>query len=352
MIVLDYLENLLTENLGDPLKSEDELRYNCPFCDDGRNKHKLYVSTDKRVWNCFNCGRSGYITSLIANIYDVDYKEANNIANSLGISTLSISPESEISDEEKLLVYVKNTTTNEDVAINEYKELKPAPFITGYKSLKDNYMLPEAKPFLKYINKRGFNSNDIVKHGIGYVTEGYFRKPNSDIVTVNNSLVFLTYGLDGNYIYWNTRSIEPNPYVKSINAPIYDGCYSKKTAIFNFNSAIKEKNIVITEGVPDAITLGNSGVGTFGKQVTSEQIKLIIDNVSKDQNIYVMLDMDAKPYIERLGRKLSNYHKNTYMVINPTGKDANSLGRDKAWEIINANSVKVDDYGIIKLKLS
>jgi len=349
---MDYLENALTDNLGDPLRIEDELRYNCPFCDDGRNRHKLYVSTDKRVWNCFNCGRHGYITSLLAKIYDVDYKEANDIASSLGISALTISPNSEISDEEKLLVYVKNTTVNENKKDDDNLELKPAPFIHGYKSLKDNYMLPEAKPFLKYINKRGFTSEDIVKHGIGYVTDGYFRKPDSDIISVNNSLVFLTYGLDGKYIYWNTRSIEPNPYVKSINAPIYDGCYSKKTAIFNFNSAIKEKNIVITEGVPDAITLGNSGVGTFGKQVTSEQIKLILDNISKDQNIYVMLDMDAKPYIERLGRKLSNYHKNTYMVINPTGKDANSLGRDKAWEIINANSVKVDDYGIIKLKLS
>lgn len=349
---MDYLENALTDNLGDPLRIEDELRYNCPFCDDGRNRHKLYVSTDKRVWNCFNCGRHGYITSLLAKIYDVDYKEANDIASSLGISALTISPNSEISDEEKLLVYVKNTTVNENKKDDDNLELKPAPFIHGYKSLKDNYMLPEAKPFLKYINKRGFTSDDIVKHGIGYVTDGYFRKPDSDIISVNNSLVFLTYGLDGKYIYWNTRSIEPNPYVKSINAPIYDGCYSKKTAIFNFNSAVKEKNIVITEGVPDAITLGKSGVGTFGKQVTSEQIKLILDNISKDQNIYVMLDMDAKPYIERLGRKLSNYHKNTYMVINPTGKDANSLGRDKAWEIINTNSVKVDDYGIIKLKLS
>lgn len=349
---MDYLENALTDNLGDPLRIEDELRYNCPFCDDGRNRHKLYVSTDKRVWNCFNCGRHGYITSLLAKIYDVDYKEANDIASSLGISALTISPNSEISDEEKLLVYVKNTTVNENKKDDDNLELKPAPFIHGYKSLKDNYMLPEAKPFLKYINKRGFTSDDIVKHGIGYVTDGYFRKPDSDIISVNNSLVFLTYGLDGKYIYWNTRSIEPNPYVKSINAPIYDGCYSKKTAIFNFNSAIKEKNIVITEGVPDAITLGNSGVGTFGKQVTSEQIKLILDNVSDNQNIYVMLDMDAKPYIERLGRKLSNYHKNTFMVINPTGKDANSLGKDKAWEIINANSVKVDDYGIIKLKLS
>lgn len=349
---MDYLENALTDSLGDPLRIEDELRYNCPFCDDGRNKHKLYVSTDKRVWNCFNCGRHGYITSLIAKIYDVDYKEANNIANSLGISVLKISPESEISDEEKLLVYVKNTTVNENKKDDDNLELKPAPFIHGYKSLKDNYMLPEAKPFLKYINKRGFTSEDIIKHGIGYVTEGYFRKPDSDIISVNNSLVFLTYGLDGKYIYWNTRSIEPNPYVKSINAPIYDGCYSKKTAIFNFNSAIKEKNIVITEGVPDAITLGKSGVGTFGKQVTSDQIKLILDNVSDNQNIYVMLDMDAKPYIERLGRRLANYHKNTFMVINPTGKDANSLGKDKAWEIIKTNSVKVDDYGIIKLKLS
>jgi len=349
---MDYLENALTDSLGDPLKIEDELRYNCPFCDDGRNKHKLYVSTDKRVWNCFNCGRHGYITSLIAKIYDVDYKEANNIANSLGISALTISPESEISDEEKLLVYVKNTTVNESKKDDDNLELKPAPFIHGYKSLKDNYMLPEAKPFLKYINKRGFTSEDIVKHGIGYVTDGYFRKPDSDIISVNNSLVFLTYGLDGKYIYWNTRSIEPDPYVKSINAPIYDGCYSKKTAIFNFNSAIKEKNIVITEGVPDAITLGKSGVGTFGKQVTTDQIKLILDNVSDNQNIYVMLDMDAKPYIERLGRRLANYHKNTFMVINPTGKDANSLGKDKAWEIIKTNSVKVDDYGIIKLKLS
>ena len=31
----------------------------------------------------------------------------------------------------------------------------------------------------------------------------------------------------------------------------------------------------------------------YGKGVTGIQLKLILDNVHKDQNIYVMLDMDA-----------------------------------------------------------
>lgn len=220
----------------------------------------------------------------------------------------------------------------------------------GYKRIVDNLYNPECRPFIQYCANRGFTMQDIVTHNIGYVLDSWVPLENDRVIRLQNHLVFLTHGNSGEYIYWNTRAIG-NTVPKSFNAPSTDKEYSKKNTVFNLNRAKHTPCIVINEGVPDALTVGDSGVATFGKQVTQAQVDLILSAVTPEQKIYILLDMDAKEQMESLGERLYAHHPETYYVINPTGKDANDLGRNAVWEIINQYAVQADRLGAVQLLL-
>ena len=64
-----------------------------------------------------------------------------------------------------------------------------------------------------------------------------------------------------------------------------------------------------------------------------------------------MLDMDAYPKLLEVAEKIAKYHKNTYMVYNPTRQDANSLGRSKAWQVIHKYSIPVTETGVMHFLL-
>lgn len=345
--------DLLTEELGYPKDTGEEYRYNCPFCGEQKNRLYLHVAEDERkgLWHCFHCGEQGNPVSFTMKYYHIGFNEALDTLETYDYSfeNRNIQPKDDsLTDEEYVMLLLINQKKEK---VEEETKLKPPPLPIGFKLLSQNLRSPEAYPFLLYAHSRGFTLNDIYTHNIGYVIDSSVPLPSGKVVRLMNHLVFLTHGNDGNMQYWNTRAIEKS-FVKSINAPSKEGEYSKKTVVFNLNRARFEDSIVINEGVPDALTVGPQGVATFGKQVTDYQVKLITGAVSSSQRIYILLDMDAKKEMEKLAKKLYSLHEETYIVINPTGYDANSLGHDKVWEIINTYSVKADSLGTLKLELS
>lgn len=348
--------DLLDSELGTAKYAVNDYRYNCPFCGDD-TKHKLYVRVEEghpknNLWHCFRCGNSGNPVSFVMKYYHVSFPEALSILEGYGyrFNNKNYIPKSDkLTDEEYLLLLLDSIgkpKQEEELLVN----LTPPPLPQGFKLLSQNLKDPEAYPFLAYCHNRGFTLNDIYTHNIGYVIHSWVPLGNGKSVKLDNHLVFLTHDMQGNYQYWNTRAIGES-FVKSLNAPSSDTEYSKKNTIFNLNRAVKTPQVVITEGVPDALTVGESGVGTFGKQVTDNQVQLIIDNITEEQKVYIYLDKDAKTEMKKLAEKLYRQHEETYLVISPTSKDANSLGREKAWEIINNYSVKADGVGLIKLML-
>lgn len=285
--------------------------------------------------------------------YHVAFKEALDILEGYGyrFNNKNFTPKDEaLTDEEYLVLLLDTVGKPTNTTKVDEVHLVPPKLPQGFKLLSNNLYNPEAYPFLAYCHKRGFTLHDIFTHNIGYVLDSTIHLQSGKQIRLKNHLVFLTHGNNGKYQYWNTRAIA-NSYIKSFNAPSVDNEYSKKNTIFNLNIACKTPQVVITEGVPDALTLGESGVGTFGKQVTTAQVELLINSIPVNKPIYIYLDKDAKKETKKLAEKLYELHKETYIVISPTDKDPNSIGKEKAWEIINNYSVKADGFGIIKLML-
>lgn len=316
-----------------------EVRYNCPFCSPN-DDYKLYVrvsSDDKDgLWHCKKCDRRGNPISFVMKYNQVDFNTAKDMLELYGFDENDFKREAEekgLTIEEYLVVLMMEKGRPKEE--KKEKQLSPPSLPIGFKRIVDNLYNPEVKPFVSYlVNIRGYSIDDIITHNIGYITHGYAISASGAKVHLNNHVVFLTHDDEGNYQYWNTRSIERNPTYKSFNGLSTDDQYSKRTTVFNLNRAKNYKSIVIVEGVTDALTVGAQGVATFGKQVTNEQINLILNSITEEQNVYLMLDRDADEQAIKLADKLQPKHHNTYIVLNPTGKDANDLGYEKTWEII------------------
>ena len=338
------IDSYFEDRLGESIKTDGDYRFNCPYCDSGRNLHKLYIDMEDGIYHCFNCGQSGRLAKLVSYIDGLSYRQSSSLLESLGLYSYNVSS-SNISESDKILLLFNQENPKETIKT----DLKPAPFVIGYHSLYENINSKEAEPFFEYCKTRGFSLEQIRDYNIGYVKHGKFRMPDDSFRSLNNSLIFLTYNNMGKYIYWNSRSIVESK-IKSVNAPEFGGCYSKKSCIFNFDQARLKKEVVITEGVPDALTLGLSGMGTFGKQVTTSQVELL-SALPSDSKLFIMLDMDAKENMIDLAKKLSQVHKKTYIVDNPTNQDANSLGYAKAWDIIHNHSKLATDCARLELLL-
>ncbi len=344
---IDYLIDVL----GDYKQATTDYRFCCPFCED--SKYRLYVSNKegKSNWyHCFHCGASGQPIKFTMQYLHVGYKEAidtlavYDYTPDAVVHSFHIDPT--LSAEEQLLSFISQMDSVKSEEEDDSKEQYVCPLLpSGYVPLANNMQQPEAQPFISYLYNRGFTYEDIVTHGIGYVLSCYVPINAEKNILIQNHVVFLTFNDYGEVIYWNTRAISDNPVIKSVNAPVGENTYSKGTVVFNLNRAKKEPVIVITEGVPDAITLRPYGIATFGKAVTDEQIHLITKDLNEHQKLYIMLDEDAKKVAMELAQRILPYHKNTFIVINPTKKDANSLGSYKAWECIVNNSVSVDVEG-------
>ena len=69
----EALVELLEEVLGDHglhYPNRGQISFNCPVCDDGRNKHNLEVNYIDNVYKCWACGDSENTHGALGRIFD------------------------------------------------------------------------------------------------------------------------------------------------------------------------------------------------------------------------------------------------------------------------------------------
>lgn len=346
-------EDFLTQEIGEPKENTiGELRYCCPFC--GEKSYKFYVKqaldSSNGQYHCKKCDEVGNPITFMKTYYNITGKQAFDLLESKNIdidkTPLLTTTNKDLTESEKLILMLRGAGKE-----NTVLSVKPPKLPEGFKLIKDNLKNKEVIPFLVYLKGRGITLQQIIDNNIGYIINGYFYKSDgSSKVPLKNSIVFFTYDNEGNYQYWNTRSIDKNPFIKSINAPAKSDEIGRKDIIFNLNIARRKHFLVITEGVFDAMTFHEYGVATLGKQVTKTQIDKLIKYVSPKTSIYIMLDTDALDNNIDLAYKLKLHFDKVYFV--PHGdEDANDMGTQKAFEVLQNNRVLVTPESIQSYKI-
>lgn len=329
--------DLVREVAGIETQEGTEARFACPFCAD--DKRRLYLDTESNVWHCFHCDKAGNSVSFTKEVFEVNYRDALEI-----LKTFDCEPGREhvayfskygdsLTDAEKLFLAMHENDEEEETV--EVVKTCPA-FPIGYKPIIPNFNEPEARPFIEYLANRNVSYEDVEKHMMCYVVEGTVQRVGKTPLNLRNHIVFPTFNDDGSARYWNTRSIEPDAYVKAYNAPSEPHEYGKRDSIFNINQAQYTDKLIICEGVFDALTCGPSGIATFGKQVTDEQVLLIEQAIAKNPTlkVYIFLDRDAVEQGDKLAKQLLNTTQNVYLVNNTMGGDANDLGSESVTQLI------------------
>jgi DNA primase len=298
------LIDILAQGLGEPVYTnrESEYRFDCPHC--GETKHRLYVSTSKGLYNCYNCGEfSGPIVGLIAYIQGISYKEAFELYKEYA-NVYTLSGDIREAILEKLKVF----------DIDKYMLKSPIPLPETF-TLLDKSDSREAKRIRKVLHSRLVTDSQITRHKFGYCFDGEYSERAVLPIYEQKELQF-----------WVARATTKTAYKKEMSPTNEEYQISKSEVIFNLDYAAKNFGaIVICEGIYDAVSYGDIGVATLGKILSEAQVEKILKYKNKLVNgVYMSYDEDAIKYNLRAAEELSKY-LDVHMIN--VKDDPNEMGR-------------------------
>lgn len=175
----------------------------------------------------------------------------------------------------------------------------------------------------EYVAGRGFDVEEMAYKGWGYGSKAaYF------------GYIIIPFYLGGKLIYYNARKFMGGG-PKYLNPTIEDFGLGKSLILYNWDALGKYKTIYLVEGAINAETLGDQGIATGGKKISSYQISMLIK--SEVKNIIILLDPDGIDDAIKLGLKLC-YHKRLKVILLPGDKDVNDLGKEKTLALVKQNN--------------
>lgn len=301
------LLNLLDTILGQHQKfANNEYYWNCPFCHHYRPK--LAINLSKEAWHCWVCGASGRKLFSLFKKLDCSKEQTSKLYELLHL------------DYHNIDVIDDNPIVNISLP-PEYEPLwKP--------SKKIDY-----KNALRYILSRKISLEDILKYQIGYCSEGLYK----------DRIIIPSFDDTGKLNYFVGRKFyEDCNAMKYKNPPI-----SKNIIMFDYDINW-EYDVILCEGVFDAISIKRNAIPLLGKTIPLKLYEKIIS--TKVKNIYLALDNDAISSSLSIAEKFIKNDINVYMV-NLDDKDPSEIGFEHMIELINKSS-KINFYDLIKMRVN
>lgn len=248
----EALVELLEDVLGDHglhYPNRGQISFNCPVCDDGRNKHNLEVNYVSNVYKCWSCGDSEGTHGPLGKIFD---RYGNK-------------------KQKKLYNVLKPETV-----VKREKPKKSLKLPDGFTLLKDSSpVYPVRRQAMNYLKSRGITDEMIEKYGIGFCDKGDHA----------GRIVIPSYDKKGELNYYIARSWNPMSRAKYKN-PIAE----KDKIIFWENLIDWNKDIFLVEGAFDGLFLDNA-IPMLGKHMSELLFETIYLNAKG--NITICLDADA-----------------------------------------------------------
>lgn len=282
--------NVLKRVLGGYYRSGDEILFYCPKCK--HHKRKMSVNLELNAFKCWICDYSSRGIHRLVRRYG-DFKSRR--------------------DWEKLddKIDLANAASLEDLFKTEVEEVEIKDIISmpdSFKSLTSRHCKPTAIYPKKYLKKREITNDDVLTWKIGYCDAGEF----------SGRIIIPSFDAEGDLNYFIARAYDDN-WMKYKNPP------ASKDVVFNELFVDWTNDLVIVEGVFDAIVAGNS-VPLLGSTLR-EDSKLFKKLVQHDTPIYMALDADASSKETKIIKKLLTYDFEVYKIDTSGFDDVGSMPR-------------------------
>ena len=292
---------LVNNILGYPRRQGSEHLYTCPFCN--HHKKKFSVNFSNNVYKCWICDARGRNIRRVIRRYGnfTQLKEWDKLSGVVDFS----SEKFELFSEEEIIPLPQRIDLP-----NEFKTL------TGKCSVIDNIAL-------SYLQRRGLDKSEILKYKIGYCSEGEYE----------GRIIIPSFDMEGYVNYFIARSYCDH-WMR------YKNPNASRDIIFNELNIDWDSDVVLVEGVFDAIFAGNA-VALLGSTLREES-RLFQHIIKNDSSVFIALDPDAEKKAMKIARTLLNYDVEVWKVDIPEGSDVASIGASE-FQKLKDNAVLLKD---------
>ena len=283
---------LLKRALGESYVRGDEHLFQCPRCE--HHKKKLSINLEKNVFKCWVCDWSGKNIYRIIRQYGSrnDRYEWKSFEDRVEIEKFA----------DKL--FAKEAKSN----------IQKIELPDGFVSLA-NKNLPVTSIYpLNYLKSRGIGKKDIIKWKIGYCTTGNYA----------SRIIIPSFNENGDINYFVSRAYDNN-WKKYLNPSI------SKDIIFNHPYVDFDEDLVLVEGVMDAIKAGDNSVPLLGSTLNEDSF-LFQNIVKNDTPVYLALDPDAGKKTDNLIDLFLKYDIEIHLVDIDLFGDVGEMTKDQFFD--------------------
>jgi DNA primase len=228
----------------------------CPLCGDSTTKPNVkrfyinyYSKYDTYMYKCYRCGESNNVYILCSLLYNISYNEAKNFLDDKIFNSDNIK---KCIKKEHNIIKEKNINTKLDI------NLKKETY-----SIDDKPLSSVGKKFIiklkNFIKERKITEKCFIAH------DGKYKSRIIIPVINNNNLEYF----QGRALY---NSIEP----KYLNPSV-----EKTSIIYHKNVINYNKDIFITEGLLDAMSVGNQCTCTLGADLSDKKLNILLPMTKK-----------------------------------------------------------------------
>lgn len=224
----------------------EELRADCPFCDDSRQR--LGVNSRSKLWHCFNCDASGNVTAFLIRALGITYEAAVEMIlegrdRRPGLEELRVR---KVHREAKF-----TTAVNKAESVNMPREFEPL-------TLPET---PRNARFWKYLRRRRYDPDLIQSYGIGFARSGWCAWR-----------VIVPIMVDGQLASYVARAVDDSVVPKYRSPPGSNNA----DLLFNLERMAGREEVVLMEGVFDCLRLPDMAVATLGAHLSMAQHTLLL----------------------------------------------------------------------------
>jgi len=303
---------ILTNVLGTGYRTNNEFLFKCPYCD--HHKRKFSINLEKGYYKCWVCDTRG------KNIYRVIRRFGTN------------------SDKSRWREFTSEIDYNklEDLFATKIEEKQILEMPEGFVSLANKDVPPTGFAARNYLRKRNISKQDIVWWKMGYCSGGEYE----------GRIIIPSFDDEGDLNYFVSRSYDKAYYPKYKNPSV------SKNIIFNDLFVDWSSDIILVEGIFDAIVAGRNAVPILGSTLNQHSV-LLRKIVREDAGVYVALDPDAKKKELEIIKTLLDFDIEVWKVGIGDYEDVGSMRKEQFKKCLeNATLITPDNYLLLTLAMS